>query len=839
MRIQPLPEEVINQIAAGEVVQSPSAALKELLENALDSGATRIAISYIDSGLHTLRITDNGGGISADNLPLVATRFATSKLRLAHDLQRISTFGFRGEALAALSYVSFLQFITRGSDLAESHNCHLAKYRNNILDSVETISRQDFPFPHGSNGQCGTTVIVENLFYNNSTRRSVFAARKYEEIYKMEELVRHYAIANPGVALSLVRLALPTPGGKSGCVPSSRLSISEKHSHMSTVMRSLYGEAFMNHMVCLSNDPSSDVMKDTSAKMLENLPKKRILVNGIASDPYYSHPKSKQMICFVNKRLVNIPTCLRKVCERFYQSILPKKHHPFVFLDLQVPSDAVDVNIHPTKSEVRILYEEQCCAILEDLLQKSVLELLQAQKLETLPPKDAVSVLKQSTYSDSLNCTKTPPQYIDRSLRDVGQMERYVVRSHTSNIPPDTLDNQSKGKCQQESKSTSTPIQTCIKKEELVDEEGIPHCHDTQADSHFPGKFPDPLEVKKEVSNDRLLDPQTNLCEKQTFFSSTLSIKRQTCASVQKRQENETLLLSSIQSILAMFRQDESSDIQNVIMRGTYVGCIADLCVPNPSCHLFIQHQNSLFLLDGELLLTNAAFQHVFWFWERPCWHSLQLTPSLSLESLLGKAQSEVTSNNCLVDVLRAHSDMLAAYFGIGLVESGTKIAHFPLLLGHDYIPNIAGISIVLAQIAHTIAALPDEKECLIGIAKALSVWFAYRPGTRRGIIRGSDEVVSVQIPKMHPSRLIYDQTSDMRSFREMLNEVALVHAEPRQEEHDYILNHGALSSIRKAACYAPPLSVWIPKESAKVESDSRITCIATTEALYKVFERC
>ncbi|EOD22530.1 hypothetical protein EMIHUDRAFT_315693 [Emiliania huxleyi CCMP1516] len=201
--IQALSQEVVNRIAAGEVIHRPSSALKELLENSLDAGSTSISVTSKAGGLKLLQISDNGHGIHRADFPRVCERFATSKLREYEDLSQIETFGFRGEALASISHVAHVSVTSMTADAACAHR---ASFSDGLLPAE----------PRPCAGTRGTTIAVEDMFYNVPMRRAAMKGAG-EEYSRLLQVVQSYALDNAGVAMSRRRgVETPSCSGANG-----------------------------------------------------------------------------------------------------------------------------------------------------------------------------------------------------------------------------------------------------------------------------------------------------------------------------------------------------------------------------------------------------------------------------------------------------------------------------------------------------------------------------------------------------------------------------------------------------------------------------------------------
>ena len=306
MPIRRLPDQLVNQIAAGEVVERPASALKELVENALDAGAGRIAIDLSAGGIEHLSVTDNGHGMAADELRLAVQRHATSKLA-GDDLSAIATLGFRGEALPSIASVARLSLSSRplggeGWELV-------------VDNGTITADRPAAQMP-------GTRVAVEGLFANVPARRK-FLKTERSELAACVDVARRLAMARPDVAFELRhdgRRLLGVDASGEGALP-ARLA-------------ALLGTDFADNAVPLDLD------------------REGLRLGGLAGLPTYNRGVADHQFLFVNARPVRDRLLVGAV-RGAYQDLLARDRHPVVALFLDVPGDFVDVNVHPAKTEVR------------------------------------------------------------------------------------------------------------------------------------------------------------------------------------------------------------------------------------------------------------------------------------------------------------------------------------------------------------------------------------------------------------------------------------------------------------------------------------------------------
>ncbi len=301
--IQALPDQLISQIAAGEVVERPSAVVKELLENALDAGATQITVRLEEGGVKRIAITDNGRGIAPEQLPLALARHATSKIASLHDLENVGTLGFRGEALASIAAVAAVTVTSRTADAAHAWE---------IVGSH-----------HGSvgpsSGACGTTIDVQDLYFNTPARRK-FLKSEQTEYGHCAEVVRRIALARPDVSFAL------SHNGRT----IDHWNVSEMAKRSAHILGSEFAEAR------LPIDESAGPLR----------------LHGYAGLPTASKARADGQFFYVNGRFVRDKLLVHAV-RAAYQDVLHGDRFPSYVLALDLDPALVDVNVHPSKIEVR------------------------------------------------------------------------------------------------------------------------------------------------------------------------------------------------------------------------------------------------------------------------------------------------------------------------------------------------------------------------------------------------------------------------------------------------------------------------------------------------------
>ena len=317
LRIQQLNNRLANQIAAGEVVERPASVVKELIENSLDAGATTISLDLEQGGTRLIRVRDDGVGIHPEDLTLSLSRHATSKIREIDDLEAVGTLGFRGEAIASIASVSRLAITSNiSTNPAEGYRA---------VTRGENMDAELSPAPHPR----GTTVEVKDLFFNTPARRKFLRTEK-TELQKIEDVVRKVCLSHPGVSLTI------NHNGKL----SRQYPLAASAEELDRRVSSVFGKAFVESAIYLESENNG------------------LKLSGWIGLPNYSRSQADQQYFYVNGRIIKDKVVTHAV-RQGYQDVLYHGRHPVYALFLTIDPRLVDVNVHPTKHEVRFRESRQ------------------------------------------------------------------------------------------------------------------------------------------------------------------------------------------------------------------------------------------------------------------------------------------------------------------------------------------------------------------------------------------------------------------------------------------------------------------------------------------------
>lgn len=342
-RIVQLSKNVINQIAAGEVIERPFSVIKELVENSIDAGATRISVE-VSNECRDLRVADNGSGIHPEDIVLAFTKHATSKIQSGEDLYDVKTMGFRGEALASIISISKLTCITRTKD----------------FDFGTKVECQNSEVKQTQTGcAVGTIMEIRDLFYNLPARLKFLKSPKTEFAY-VNEFLQSIALVHPEISFELKF------NGK------TTFKTTAQNEQIQTV-REIFSDEVVSNLKPVFNEDKLSGLR----------------ISGFVSSPDYTRSSKKDYYMYVNSRLVKCPA-FQKSIDTVYRNLIGNTRYPFIILNLQIPPCDVDVNVHPTKKEVRYKNPNQ----IFNFIYTSVSSALKvSQKIET--PQEIIQTVEE------------------------------------------------------------------------------------------------------------------------------------------------------------------------------------------------------------------------------------------------------------------------------------------------------------------------------------------------------------------------------------------------------------------------------------------------------------
>lgn len=361
--IQLLPDHVANQIAAGEVVQRPASVVKELLENAIDAGASQITVSIKEAGKTLIQVTDDGCGMSWNDAQRSFERHATSKIRSADELFRIQTKGFRGEALASIAAVAQVQLRTRRE--VDELGVEVRIEGGKDLQATEAVVPK------------GTTIAVKNLFYNIPARRNFLKSKAVENRHIIDEFQR-VALAHPDVQFKLIQ-----DGNDLFHLPAGN--------RKQRIVR-IFGQKTDEKLVPVGEETEI------------------VAVSGYVVKPEYSRKSRGEQFFFVNDRFIRSSYLHHAVVSAF-EGLLKDGHHPGYFLFLDIPTASIDINIHPTKTEIKFDDDHAIYAMLRATIKHSLGQFSIAPVLDFSQDKDL-----QTPYAYQGRSPKAPKIEVDHSF---------------------------------------------------------------------------------------------------------------------------------------------------------------------------------------------------------------------------------------------------------------------------------------------------------------------------------------------------------------------------------------------------------------------------------------
>ncbi len=372
-RIAVLDQQTIDKIAAGEVVERPASVVKELVENAIDAASSQITVEVKEGGIGFIRITDNGSGMEKDDIPLAFLRHSTSKIRSAEDLLGVTSLGFRGEALSSISAVAMVELITKTRENALGSRCYL---EGGVQKELEEIGAPD-----------GTTFIVRNLFYNTPARKK-FLKSEMGEAAAVQEIVTHLALSHPEISFKLIinnQMKLQTAG----------------NGNLKDVIYHVYGRDVAMRMIQVEREEGP------------------LSVSGFIGKPEISRGNRNYENYYINGRYVR-SRIIAKGIEDGYKSFMMQHRYPFVCLNLAMDGKLLDVNVHPTKMELRFSNQN----LVYDFLESTVREALSGREL-----------IPEVTLDGESTASRTAPPGPPKTMRDRPQKE--TAEPDTKDVRPE------------------------------------------------------------------------------------------------------------------------------------------------------------------------------------------------------------------------------------------------------------------------------------------------------------------------------------------------------------------------------------------------------------------
>lgn len=336
-KITVLDESTINQIAAGEVIERPAAVVKELVENSIDAGANAITVEIKEGGISFIRITDNGSGIDEEDMPLVFLRHSTSKIRTAEDLLSVSSLGFRGEALSSIAAIAQVELVTKTAEAFSGIRYQIAGGEEKSMEHI------------GCPG--GTTFIIRNLFYNTPARRKFLKSPVTEAGY-ISDLMERLSVSHPNVAFKFInnnQIKLHTSG----------------NNNLKDIIYHVYGRDIASHLVAVEGDANG------------------LNIEGFIAKPIVSRGNRNYENYFINGRYIK-SNLISKAIEEAFRPFSMTHRYPFTCLHLHIPSELIDVNVHPAKLEIRFKNGEEVYQLVYHSVKNTLegKELIPSVKLE-------------------------------------------------------------------------------------------------------------------------------------------------------------------------------------------------------------------------------------------------------------------------------------------------------------------------------------------------------------------------------------------------------------------------------------------------------------------------
>ncbi|XP_061140917.1 DNA mismatch repair protein Mlh1 isoform X3 [Syngnathus typhle] len=663
--IRRLDETVVNRIAAGEVIQRPANAVKELIENCLDAKATSIQVTVKDGGLKLLQILDNGTGIRKEDMEIVCERFTTSKLQTFEDLSAIATYGFRGEALASISHVAHVTITSKTADAK-------CAYRGTYSDGK--LKGPSKPCA----GNQGTQILAEDLFYNVSTRRKALKSPS-DEYSRIVEVVSRYAIHNSGKSFSVKKQGETLADVRT--LPNA--SVVDN-------IRGVFGNAVSRELIEVGCEDQKLAFK----------------LKGYISNANYSVKKCI-MVLFINHRLVE-SSALKKAVETVYAAYLPKNTHPFLYLSLEISPQNVDVNVHPTKHEVHFLHEDSVIESVQKHIESKLLGSNSSRTYFTQTLLPGLSVCGAGEVKSSNTASESAERvYAHQMVRTDCRVQKLDAFLQPKEKLPPQPEPVGQSHADSESKTVEPNDLDML---EALDQMGteLSNSEERSDEAH------DVQSTRKRLRKEQHEAEETREGREEDL----------TAAETPKRR---VIKLNSIKELRGEINDNTHKGLQEMLQNHSFVGCVNPqwtliqhrtklylLNTTTLSQELFYQILIYDFGNFGVLRLSTPA----------PIYELAMLALDSEESGWTEDDGPKEGLAQYIVDFLTKKAEMLEDYFSMEVDQEG-NLRGLPLLLD-KYTPIMEGLPMFILRLA-TEVNWDNEKECFRDFSKECSAFYSIR----------------------------------------------------------------------------------------------------------------
>ncbi|WVF72656.1 hypothetical protein IAT40_007474 [Kwoniella sp. CBS 6097] len=756
--IRKLTKDVINQIAAAEIIHRPANAIKELLENSLDAGSTSIKITVKDGGLKLLQITDNGSGINKSDLPLLCERYATSKLQKFEDLQQLGTYGFRGEALASISYCSHVEVVTKTKHDGCGWKAHYQD--GHLISSKPGVPAE--PRPTAAND--GTVITAEDLFYNMPLRKRAFKSPS-DEYNRILDIVTKYAVHNSHVAWVCKKAGTSLPEVSTPANSTAKANIAN-----------LYTPSLANELL------------EVPRTILQPEQKLSAKCQGWVSNANSNWARKGGWLLFINNRLVDSGK-IRKAIEALYTAYLPKGASPWVYLSLEIDPAKIDVNVHPTKSEVHFLNEDEMIDGIVSAVQTALAgaNVSRSFTVQTLLPGAVHPTERRGESSTSASATTSHRK----------AAANYKVRMDPTNRTLDSM------------VTVLDPSQLSnFAESQMIMEDPRPAKRRALGE----GSLEEPLNVDMDDEDGEEIGAE-GIAEG-VLWNDIGSGSRK---GKEKEIPESECEFTSIHELRKAARKAGNAELMEIMRRHAFVGV-----VDRQMCLSLVQHSTKLYMVNH----ASLADEHFYHLGLRQfgAFNRLRLQPAPDLRELLqiaaqdeaGLLEAGLKVDDVVEDIatlLNDKKDMIDEYFSLTIGSDG-HVESLPMLL-KGYTPNLDRLPHFLLYLG-TQVNWESEKECFSTFLRELAFFYSPRPFSdlREDTASDTQEDPAASPP---PDLGGAGKASDSENTRESTEEV---------NHQLWQLEHVLFPSFRR-------YTSW-PRERL-----GEVNQLANLPDLFRIFERC